>query len=440
MAFTIPGDVQETAFHGIYKQAMAITHTTPKTALKKGSLSDYFTNSLYGCATYRGCSHGCRYCDGRAERYYVEGDFEKDIEARREMPERLARELCREREHAADGRRCLVSVGSGVTDVYQPLEKSELITRRCAGVFASDADAAGIKNLQTPAYPVLLITKSALILRDFELWKQVHRRRGFILLLSITPMVEELRREVEPGASTMEERWKTAETFIEAGIPVGILAMPLLPGLTDSPEALQGLYDRAANTGVSFVMPGGLTLRPGRQKEFYLQGIRKLPESICRESPEALLKSCQELYGENRRSGAARRSYTRELFSRIGPIMKERFMPFLLPHRVYRTMVPDYEALHILFSHMRELYGAAGTDTAPLRAASDRYALWLKEERSHLRRRRSLSGEWIDFRFRELFGSGELENVLQNRKLSAFCRELQEGAVFDYPSLSLGPG
>ena len=235
----------------------------------------------------------------------------------------------------------------------------------------------------------------------------------------------------------MAERGETAEAFIQAGIPVGILAMPLLPLLTDSVKALQGLYDRAERTGVSFVMPGGLTLRPGRQKEFYLDGIRSLDEHLFPLKGEAVLEEYQFLYGENRSSGAARRSYSTELFARIGPIMRERAMPFLLPHRLYRSMVPGYEALHILFSHMKELYRAAGVETGPLNSASERYAQWLKEERSVMRRRRSLSGEWIDFRFRELFRTGELEKLLQNRKLSAFCRQIQEGAQFDYPSLSL---
>jgi DNA repair photolyase len=409
---------------------MAVTCSNPVTPLKRGSLSDYFTNSLYSCASYRGCGHGCRYCDGRAEKYYVEGDFEKDLEVRRGLPEALAAALAKERERSLDGRRCLVSVGSGVTDVYQPLERKEQLTRRCAAVFASDAGTAGIPDLQVPPYPVLLLTKSSLILRDIDLWKKVHSRTGFILLLSITPLEESLRKELEPSAPPMEERRRTAEEFCKAGIPVGILAMPLLPGLSDSGEALHSLYAWAAETGVAFVMPGGLTLRPGRQKSLYLETLARLNR------PE-LLQKYEVMYRENRASGAPTRKATGALHDSISSIIRETGMPFLLPHRIYRTMVPDYEALHILFSHMRELYRFRGIETAPLVRASDRYGAWLKEQRTTLRRRRSLAGDWIDLAFRELLRTNALEELLDNCKLAAFTREITEGGVFDYSALKI---
>ena len=111
---------------------------------------------------------------GRAERYYVEGDFERDIENRSSIPSRLEAELPNVRE------RGMIAFGSGVTDPYQPLEREQDITGRCARILADSPRAL----------PALVMTKSSLALRDLSFWSQLNRRAGFVLLVSLTSLDE----------------------------------------------------------------------------------------------------------------------------------------------------------------------------------------------------------------------------------------------------------
>lgn len=174
------------------------------------------------------------------------------------IPNRLAAELSAVRELG------IVSFGSGVTDPYQPLELGHDITGRCAELLAEAARPL----------PAQVMTKSSLALRDLPLWRRVNERASFILLVSLTSIDEALREVMEPGASSFASRPDTLRRFKEAGCATGVLAMPLLPGLSDGEESIRALYAACVDVGVDFVMPGELTLRPGRQKDFYLTALK----------------------------------------------------------------------------------------------------------------------------------------------------------------------
>jgi DNA repair photolyase len=390
--------------------------TNNKKLLKPADLPDNFTRSLYKIAPYRGCAHGCRYCDGRAERYYVEGDFERDLEIRYNIPERLAIELPALREKG------MIGFGSGVTDPYQPVEATECITGRCASLLAESPRA----------FPALVMTKSSLVLRDLNLWSRVNERAGFVLLVSLTSLDESLREIMEPGASSFVSRLETITAFKAAGCVVGVLAMPLLPGLSDSSESISSLYSACSKAGVDFVMPGGLTLRPGRQKEFYLG-------ALAAHRPE-LMEMILNIYREERPSGAPIAAAANTLFERISPIRRDFDMPYLLPHEAFARFLQPHDALRILFCDMLELYAERGVDTAALRIAAFAYDEWLLGLRRAFRRRRSLPGTWIEERFDEAAKGEELYRILDNSRLSAFVRSIIiEGARLDYTTLKLEP-
>jgi len=403
--------------------------------ISPADLPDNFTRSLYKIAPYRGCAHGCRYCDGRAERYYVEGDFERDIVERLDLPARLERDLGRVRESG------MVAFGSGTTDPYQPREADLRITERCARLLADYADDADHGDGASFAYgstgrgaaprlPALVMTKSDLALRDLELWKRVAAKSGFVLLVSIAGTDEGVRREMEPGAASYERRFEMARLFKEAGCAVGILAMPFLPGLTDSSDSIRSVYAAAAAAGADFVMPGGLTLRPGRQKDFYLRALEARDSS--------LLRSTLELYREERPSGAPTAQARRELDSRIAPIRRALGMPWLLPHRAFAAILPAHDSFRVLLRDMIELYGERGVDTGALERGAGRYDAWLVGSRRHFRRRRNLGPAWLELRLAEALASGELAEVLDNERLCRFARRvIAEGAVLDYASLGL---
>jgi DNA repair photolyase len=404
-----------------------------KRLLSPAPFPDVFTRSLYKVAPYQGCAHGCRYCDGRAERYYVAGDFEKDIVRRRDIPTRLASDLGRLRESG------MVAFGSGTTDPYQPCEAEDEITGSCARILANYGTQgweAGSGDLFSPgreaglSLPCLVMTKSALALRDLEAWKRVNKASGFVLLVSLTSLDEELRSWMEPGASSFAERLALLKAYKEAGCATGILAMPFLPGLSDATESIAAVYAAAKEARVDFVMPGGLTLRPGRQKELYLA-------TLAANRPE-LLQTTAAVFREERASGWAGAEETKALSRRIEKIREEAGLPWLLPHAVYASFLPAHDAFRLLLRDMIELYTARGIATAPLRRSADAYDAWLLEQRHFFRHNHRLPPAWLDALLPEASRSGELRKILDNDKLAAFSDSvIQEGARLNYLSLKL---
>jgi DNA repair photolyase len=365
----------------------------------------------YRLSPYMACEHGCLYCDGRAERYWVEGEFDRDIVVRTNLPELLEKDLARQREKG------FVTVGSGITDGYQPTEAAEQIMARCAAVLAESS------------FPVTVLTKSALVVRDLPLWKKVNERSAFMLVVSLMFTEDRERRIFEPRAASVEKRLEMLRVFKEAGCHTGVLAMPVLPGITDSKEALTRLYRKLQQIEVDWIMPGGLTLRPGRQKDTYM-GL------ISRNYP-GLEARYRRLYSEERASGSPLKSYLGELGEKFRGVSTEFGISPVVPHSIYRDQLHNYDELNVLLHQMMELYGSRGVNTAPLRAATKRYMSWLQERKLQYNRHRSWRYEDLEVELREKCVSGALADLLGNQKLAAFAHEiLVQGKTFDSVSLS----
>ncbi len=169
---------------------------------------------------YRGCEHGCAYCYARPTHEYLGYsaglDFETKILVKERAPEQLRREL------AAPRWKPQVVAISGVTDAYQPLERRLGLTRRCVEVFAE------FRN------PITIITKSALVARDIDLFRSLAEHQAISVSLSITTLDGPLQRALEPRASAPLERLRAVEKLTEAGIPTGVMVAPIIPGLTDA--------------------------------------------------------------------------------------------------------------------------------------------------------------------------------------------------------------
>jgi DNA repair photolyase len=358
------------------------------------------------------CGHGCAYCDGRAERYWVEGEFDRDIVVRTNVAARLDHELSRLRERAT------VSVGSGISDAYQPVEEHRGLMRQAAEV------------LLRHRFPVSILTKSSRISRDLDLWREVAAAAGFTLSVSLVFAGDEPRRVFEPGASSVQDRVDTLRAFKAAGCDVGVYAMPLLPWISDTPEALARLFDLCRAAGVDFVIPGGLTLRPGRQKGFFMERLRlAFPDLVPR---------YRELYGENRPSGICRLEYRRGLAARIAAAAETAGLPSEIPHRLYRGRMPLYDELHVLLCHLVGLYERRGTDVGRLKAASGRYRAWLLERKRAFNRRRRQTQEDLEEELRADLAERRIDATIDNPRLAGFLREVALGRrVFDYVSLRL---
>ncbi len=394
---------------------MALTHIEAKSALSKASVPDPFLPVLYRLlAPYRGCGHGCVYCDGRAEKYFVEGDFAKDVAVRGNLLELLARDrdagFCA-REFGAIG------LGSGVTDVYQPIERDLLLTRK------------SLETLSSFGEPVVLITKNDLVLRDFDL---LERFPLVLVVVTVTTMDEELAAILEPNASTPSARLRVVAEAKARGFFTGITAMPLCPGLSDDERSFSALLDAACGAGADFVYPGGLTLRPGRQKEAFL--------SMLDANFPGKRAEYDRLYAENRQSGMPLSSEARSGARALDAAVRERGLAQLVPHRVYRNFLSVPDAAFVLLCHMQTLYKHRGVDTRPLSEATDRYASFLKDERAALRRKRIEANPLDPFPItRALTERMEgLRSILKNDRLSDLLEQaLRKDAYFDYTSLSV---
>ena len=185
---------------------------------------------------YRGCEHGCIYCYARPTHEYlgfsIGLDFESKIMVKLGAAGLLQRELSRR------GWVPQPIAMSGVTDIYQPAEKHFRLTRSLLEVLLD------FRN------PVTLITKNALILRDLDLLTELARRRLVNVALSVTTLQEDLRRRMEPRTSTAERRLDAVARLAEAGVPVGVMMGPVIPGLTD--VEIPAVVRAAADAGASW--------------------------------------------------------------------------------------------------------------------------------------------------------------------------------------------
>lgn len=396
-----------TSNHAVNRHYCDVKH-----ALRKGLLVNGFNLGKYGFSPYAACGHACSYCDGRAEKYFVQGDFGSDIVIRRNLPEVLDAEFAKLREPG------IVSIGSGISDPYQPVEADERIMERCASLIAKHG------------YAATLLTKSALILRDIDIWKEVHAKRGFILMLSLVFTNDTERRLFEPAASSVEERLEVVRQFRMAGIPVCILAMPLLPYIADTYEKAGTLFNTLTSLGVNCIVPGGLTLRPGRQKDTYLDVIRKHYPHLRAEY--------EKLYHENRPSGACIAAYSKDCTRRMVSLLAPLHIPLGLPHNLYKNLLPMYDEVLILMEHMEYLYANRGIAVAALKSSRAKYAVWLETEKRSFNRKRSMPYQAIEEKLRALALTNELENVIGNEKLARFLGQIIiEQKTFDYLTLKL---
>lgn len=218
---------------------------------------------------YRGCEFGCKYCYARYTHEFMEmwdgRDFERKIYAKANAPELLRAELREARDRGLP-----IALGTA-TDPYQPAEKQFEITRRMLEVFA---EFEGLEFSIT--------TKSVLILRDLDLLKLMAEKHRFGVHLTVTTTDERLARLLEPKAPPPAKRFEAVAALAAADIYVGVNAMPILPGLNDSPPALEELARSAARAGAKFLHGNLLFLMPSAMKQFIPFLEKEFPHLVKR--------------------------------------------------------------------------------------------------------------------------------------------------------------
>jgi DNA repair photolyase len=185
---------------------------------------------------YRGCSHGCIYCYARPTHEYLGFsaglDFESKVLVKEDAPELLRKQLSSPRWKPQ-----VLSI-SGVTDCYQPIEKKLRITRRCLEVLTE------FRN------PVAIVTKNHLVTRDIDLLSELARHDAAVVAVSLTTLDDDLRRVMEPRTSRPVRRLAAIEALARAGVSVGVMTAPVIPGLND--HELPSLISAAAEPGAGF--------------------------------------------------------------------------------------------------------------------------------------------------------------------------------------------
>ena len=204
-----------------------------------------------GMNIYRGCTHGCIYCDSRSMCYQMKHDFE-DIEIKRNALQILESQLARRRKP------CIIGTGA-MSDPYIHLEEKLQITRQC------------LKLIERYGFGLAIHTKSARILRDLDLLKAINKKTKCVVQITLTTFDEDLCRIIEPRVSTTAERFAVLETMGDAGISTVVWFSPILPFINDTEENLRGLLDYCIRAKVRGIISYGFgtTMREGSREYFY---------------------------------------------------------------------------------------------------------------------------------------------------------------------------
>lgn len=212
-----------------------------------------------GMNLYRGCSHGCIYCDSRSKCYHMDHDFE-DIEVKENAIELLENALRHKR------KKCMIGTGA-MTDPYLPLETELGHVRK------------SLELIDRYGFGFTVITKSNRILRDIDLLQKINENTKCVVQMTLTTYDEELCRKIEPNVSTTAERFEVLKKLRDAGIPTVVWLCPILPFINDTAENISGILDLCIEAKVYGIIcfGMGLTLREGNQEYFYQQLDRLFP-------------------------------------------------------------------------------------------------------------------------------------------------------------------
>ena len=235
---------------------MIIKEIEAKSILRKHKRIDSWFISCYGMNFYRGCTHNCIYCDGRSEKYQVEGEFGEEVGVKVNAIEILRRELDPRRKRVPL-KKCFMMVGGGVGDSYQPVEKKYQLTRQALEL---------LLEFNLPAH---ILTKSTLIERDIDILKKINKQTRAVVNFSFSSVDDEISAIFEPGAPLPSRRLETIVKFKQAGIPCGLFLMPVIPFITDAPDQIERTFQQANEIGVDYIIFSGMTLKDGRQKQYF---------------------------------------------------------------------------------------------------------------------------------------------------------------------------
>jgi DNA repair photolyase len=203
----------------------------------------------YNMNIYRGCSHGCIYCDSRSLCYKIE-NFDQ-IRAKQDALRIIRDDLVKKRKKG------VVATGA-MSDPYNPLEKEHKLTRNA------------LELLNAYRFGAAIATKSRLIVRDITILKDIQVHSPVLVKMTVTTNDDTLCRIIEPDAPLSSERFSAVKELSDNGVYTGILMMPVLPFIEDTEENITNIVHKAKENGAKFIYPAiGMTLRAGNREHYY---------------------------------------------------------------------------------------------------------------------------------------------------------------------------
>lgn len=320
-----------------------------------------YTNDIF-FNPYQGCYHDCVYCRGKSDDYYLHEGFGDRIRVKINAPE-LLEKYFQSKGHFSSSNthvtlddffspsnnvipstkqpsKFMLFIGGGVCDVYQPAEKEFELTRQL------------LQHAHEYNFPVTIITKSDLVLRDLDLLQKINKGSYVSVSVTITFADDEIREIFEPRSSSTQERYSALTILRKSGIHGGIYFVPVLPWIGDTEENMHSIYRMAKSSGAEYIVCGGLSLKPGKYKEDFMNTIK--------EHFPSLYSKYVQLYGNNNKYGYPDSSYVQKM-GVIDPALKgykmckDYNLPYMIPRYIQQGLIEEnvkwaeslYEIAHL---------------------------------------------------------------------------------------------
>lgn len=309
---------------------MSIKEVRAKSILRKHKKIESWFISHYGMNLYRGCTHNCVYCDGRAEGYYVDGEFGQDVVVKVNAIEILQRELSPKRKRTPF-KQSFIMVGGGVGDSYQPIEKEYQLTRKA------------LQLIHQHDFPVHMLTKSTLIKRDIDILKKINEKNRAIISFSFSSVDDKISAVFEPGVPSPTERLKTLAFFKKQGFACGMFLLPVIPFITDTPKLIEGAIEKAVEVGLDFVIFGGMTLKQGKQKDFFFNVLKKHYPKLTIEY--------ENIYTRDKWGNAAGEYYS-SINQTFNTIAKTYKIPRRIPVSLFKDILSEDDLVIVILEHI----------------------------------------------------------------------------------------
>lgn len=312
---------------------MNVKEIQAKSILRKQSKIESWFLSYYGMNLYRGCSHNCVYCDGRSEKYRVDGEFGEDVVVKTNAVDVLSRELSSKLKPG------YILLGGGVGDSYQPIEEKYRLTRKT------------LELLTKYNCPIHVLTKSTLVKRDFDLLRKINDKNRVIVSFSFSSADDKISKIFEPGVPPPSQRLETMRFFKENDIAVGMFLLPVIPFITDKPDVMHETIKKANDVGVDFIIFGGMTLKDGKQKDYFFKTLQDV-------YPDLVVDYHNIYKGD--KWGNAVGEYYDSINQMFYAITKEYKIPRRIPPALYNDILSENDKVIVILEHLDYLLKLQG--------------------------------------------------------------------------------